>query len=45
MLSSDHPMVEYLEALHDVVVGVFGNILDPMFENDMRKFTFMEVME
>ncbi len=28
MLSPDHPMVEYLEALHDVVVGVFGNILD-----------------
>ncbi len=31
---SDHPSVECLEALHRVVVGVFGQILDPEFEND-----------
>ncbi len=36
--SSDHPLVECLEALHRVVVGVFGQILDPEFENDTRKF-------
>ncbi len=27
--SSDHPLVECLEALHRVVVGVFGQIVDP----------------
>ncbi len=36
--SSDHPLVECLEALHRVVVGVFGQILVPEFENDTRKF-------
>ncbi len=34
--SSDHPLVECLEALRRVVVGVFGQILGPEFENDPR---------
>ncbi len=40
------PLVEYLEALHHVVVGVFGQILDPEFENDTSTFeeTFMGAM-
>ncbi len=33
---SDHLLVEYLEALHLVLVGVFGNILDNEFENGVR---------
>ncbi len=32
--SSVHLLVEYLEALHRAVVGVFGQILGPGFEND-----------
>ncbi len=36
--SSDHPLVECLAKLHSVVVGVFGQILDPEFENDARTF-------
>ncbi len=32
--SSVHLLVECLEALHRVVVGVFFLILDPGFEND-----------
>ncbi len=35
---SDHPLVECLEALHRVVAGVFGETLDPMFENDINTF-------
>ncbi len=35
---SDHPLVECLNALHRVLVGVFGEILDPEFENDMNTF-------
>ncbi len=35
---SDHPLVECLEALYRVVVGVFGQILDPEFETDKNKF-------
>ncbi len=44
--ASDHPLVECLEALYRVVVGVFGPILYPEFENDMNKFeeTFMGAM-
>ncbi len=39
-------MVECLEALRRVVVGVFGQIFGPKFENDPRTFdeTFMGVM-
>ncbi len=32
---SDHLLVEYLETLQRLVVGVFGQILDPEFENDI----------
>ncbi len=41
--SSVHLLVECLDALHRVVVGVFGQILDPGFENDISTFeeTFM----
>ncbi len=44
--ASDHPLVESLEALNRVVVGVFGQILYPEFENDKNKFeeTFMGAM-
>ncbi len=44
--ASVHLLVECLEALHRVVVGVFGQILDPGFENDINTFeeTFMRVM-
>ncbi len=44
--SSVHLLVECLEALHRVVVGVFGQILDPGFENDISTFeeTFMGAM-
>ncbi len=40
----DHPLIECLEVLHRVLVGVFGLILDPEFENDISIFeeTFME---
>ncbi len=43
---SDHPHVECLEALYRFVVGVFGQILDPEFENDISTFeeTFMGAM-
>ncbi len=43
---SDHPLAEWLEALYRVVVGVFGQILDPEFENDIKTFeeTFMGAM-
>ncbi len=43
---SDHPLVECLEALHRVVVGVFGQILDPETANDISTFeeTFMGAM-
>ncbi len=43
---SDPPLVKCLEALHRVVFGVFGQILDPETENDTRTFeeTFMEAM-
>ncbi len=36
--SSVHLLVECLEALHRVVVCVFGQILDPGFENDTSTF-------
>ncbi len=36
--SSDHPLVECLEELHRVGVGVFGQILDPEFKNDTCTF-------
>ncbi len=44
--ASDHPLVECPEALYRVVVGVFGPILYPEFENDINKFveTFMGAM-
>ncbi len=40
------PLVECLEALHRVVVGVFGQIVDPVTENDISTFeeTFMGAM-
>ncbi len=40
------PLVECLEALHRVVVGVFGQIVDPETENDISTFeeTFMGAM-
>ncbi len=43
---TDPPLVERLEALHRVVVGVFGQILDPETENDITTVeeTFMEAM-
>ncbi len=43
VLSSVHLLVECLEALHRVVIGVFDQILDPGFENDIKTFekTFM----
>ncbi len=44
--SSVHLLVECLEELHFVVVGVFGQIVDPQFENDTSTFeeTFMVAM-
>ncbi len=36
--SSVHLLVECVEALHRVVIGVFGQILDPGFENDTSTF-------
>ncbi len=36
--SSVHLLVECFEALHRVVIGVFGQILDPGFENDISTF-------
>ncbi len=36
--SSVHLLVECLEALHRVVVGVFGQILDAGLENDLSTF-------
>ncbi len=36
--SSVHQLVECLEALHRVVIGVFGQILVPGFENDTSTF-------
>ncbi len=43
---SDPPLVEYLEALHRVVVVVFGQIVDSETENDIDTFeeTFMGAM-
>ncbi len=43
---SVYPLVECLEALYRVVVGVFGQILDPEFEDDTSTFaeTFMGSM-
>ncbi len=43
---SDHPLVECLEALHRVLVGVFGQILYPELENHISTFeeTFMGTM-
>ncbi len=43
---SDPPLAECPEALHCVVVGVFGQILDPETENDISRFeeTFMGAM-
>ncbi len=43
---SDPPLVECLEALHHVVVGGFGQILDPETEIDVSTFkeTFMEAV-
>ncbi len=38
VLSWVHLLVECLEALHRVVIGVFGQILDPGFENDISTF-------
>ncbi len=35
---SDHPLVEYLEALYRVVGVVFSQILGPEFENDVSTF-------
>ncbi len=44
--SSVHLLVECFEALQRVVIGVFGHILDPGFENDIITFeeTFMGAM-
>ncbi len=36
--SSVHLLVEYLKALHPVVVGIFGQILAPDFQNDISIF-------
>ncbi len=46
VLPSVYPLVECLEALSRVVVGVFGQILDPEFEGDTSTFaeTFMGAM-
>ncbi len=43
---SDPPLAECLEALHRVVTGVFGQIVDPETKNDISPFeeTFMEAM-
>ncbi len=43
---SDPPLVECLEAFHSVLVGVFGQIIDPEIENNKSTFeeTFMEAM-
>ncbi len=43
---SDPPLVGCLEALHRVVVGVFGQIVDPATENGISTFeeTFMGAM-
>ncbi len=40
-------LFEYFEALHRVVIGVFGQTLDPGFENDIITFEekFMGAME
>ncbi len=38
VLSSVHLLVKCREVLHRVVVGVFGQILDPGFENDISTF-------
>ncbi len=35
---SDHPLVECLEALYRVVVGVSGQLLHPEFENNISIF-------
>ncbi len=35
---SDHPLVECLEALYRVAVGVFSQILDPEFKNGINTF-------
>ncbi len=45
--SSVHLQVECLEALHRVVIGVFGQILDPGFGNDIIIFEekFMGAMQ
>ncbi len=44
---SDPPLVECLEAFHRVVIGVFGQLLDPVFENDIITFEekFMGAMQ
>ncbi len=36
--SSVHLLFECFEALHRVVIGLFGQILDPGFENDLITF-------
>ncbi len=36
--SSAHILVECFEEFHRVVVGVFGQIVDPGFENDISTF-------
>ncbi len=43
---SDHPLIECLEALYLVVVGVFSQIIEPEFENGISTFeeTFMGAM-
>ncbi len=43
---SDHPLVECLEELHHIVVGVFRKTLDPEFANDINTFNgkFMGAM-
>ncbi len=38
---SDHPLVKCLKALYRVVVGVFGQILYPGFENGRSAFEEM----
>ncbi len=45
--SSDHPLVQCLEALHRALVDVFVNILDPEFDNytHIFKVNFMEAMQ
>ncbi len=39
--SSVHLLVEYLEALHRVMVGLFGQIVDPGFDASTFEETFM----